>query len=31
MEVLGTGREALDHKVQEPRQTDPYRTADTTQ
>src|SRR5215468_8271094 len=31
MEVLGTGREALDHTMQEPRQTDTYRMADTTQ
>ena len=31
MEVLGTGREALDHTMQEPRQTDTDCTADPAQ
>ena len=31
MEVLGTGRKALHHKVQEPRETDTHGTADPAQ
>ena len=28
MEVIGAGRKAFDHKVQEPRETDAHSTAD---
>jgi hypothetical protein len=31
MQVLGAGRKAFYHKVQEPRETDPHGTADPAQ
>jgi hypothetical protein len=31
MQVIRTGREAFDHKVQEPRETDAHSPADATQ
>ena len=31
MQVLGTGRKTFHHKVQEPRETDAYGTADPAQ